>query len=670
MVAELDQDIRGVTVVSEAHSDKQRTKLKETARKLLRDRQQLPVYRERNRLLESIDGSQVVIVVGETGSGKTTQLPQFLFEMGKKYLRNNKSIACTQPRRVAALSLAKRVAEEVGTTVGDLVGYKIRFEDKTSHSTKITYMTDGMLLREILNDPLLARYSVILLDEAHERTLRTDILFGMIKMIMKQRKADLKVIVMSATLQAEKFSIYFDNAPVVHISGRQYPVKLLTTKEPQADYLDAALVSIFQIHTEQADGDILVFLTGQEEIESLEKLINEHAPFCPPNAPKLLVCPLFANLPTYQQASVFSPAPQGFRKIVLSTNIAETSITISGIRYVVDCGLHKMRVYDPRTGMETLTIRPISKASSRQRSGRAGRESPGICYRLYTEETFNELKESDIPEIQRCNLANVTLNLKASNVNDVVNFDFMDRPSKDSLIQALHELYVLEALDREQNLTKLGREMSCFPLDPKFSKVLIKSKEFGCVRQCLDIIALLSIESLFYTPNEKREEAFIARKKFTSYDGDLLTLLNVLEVYLKTGKSKDWCSEHFINARSVNQVLDVRKQLLDYCKRLNFYSGDEEAVEFVASINERVLQAFLTSFYANIAVKQMDGSYKTIATKTSVYIHPASVLFNVKPDIVMYCDIIHTSKRYMKNTSRIEGDWFQSASGSNIFQPV
>jgi HrpA-like RNA helicase len=391
-------------------------------------REQLPVNQHKEAILDAVSKNRTTILVGETGSGKTTQIPQILFR-SKKFKKEG--IVITQPRRVAAISLSKRVSDEMGRKLGTTVGYSIRFEDCTSPETKIKFVTDGMLLRELLSDSMLSKYGVIILDEAHERTLRTDVLFGAVKDILRKRN-DLKVIVMSATLNAKSFSEYFDNAPIINIPGRQFPVTVYFTAKKQADYLDAALVSVFQIHNTRPQGDVLVFLTGQEEIENLEKLINEKAKGLPETSMKILVCPIFASLPTSQQTKVFEPTPSDTRKIVLSTNIAETSITISGIRYVVDTGMVKVRGFNPKTGIETLTVSPVSKASANQRSGRAGREAEGFCFRLYTEELFNQLAEETEPEITRCNLASVLLLLKASGIDDVVGFDFMEKPSRNS----------------------------------------------------------------------------------------------------------------------------------------------------------------------------------------------------------------------------------------------
>ena len=388
------------------------TTREEKVKSILETRRSLPVFAYREELLQAVENYQTIIIVGETGSGKTTQIPQYLVEAG--FTQNGKKIGCTQPRRVAAMSVAARVSEEMNTKLGHEVGYSIRFEDCTSEKTIIKYMTDGMLLREFLNEPDLSSYKVLIIDEAHERTLHTDILFGLVKDIAKYRK-DLKILVSSATLDAEKFSAYFDDAPIFRIPGRRYPVTTYYTKAPEADYLAAAVTTTMQIHLTQPDGDILVFLTGQEEIESLQERLNFIGKKLKGKMKELIVVPIYASLPPELQAEIFKPTPLGARKVVLATNIAETSITIDGISYVIDPGFCKMNTYNPRNGLESLVITPCSRASANQRSGRAGRVGPGKCFRLYTSWAFkNEMDENTIPEIQRTNLGNVVLLLKVN----------------------------------------------------------------------------------------------------------------------------------------------------------------------------------------------------------------------------------------------------------------
>jgi pre-mRNA-splicing factor ATP-dependent RNA helicase DHX16 len=362
------------------------------------DRASLPIYPYREALIQAVEDHQVVVIVGETGSGKTTQIPQYMWEAG--LAKGDSKIGCTQPRRVAAMSVSARVAEEAGVKLGNEVGYSIRFEDCTSDKTKLKYMTDGMLLREFLGEPDLASYSVMMVDEAHERTLHTDVLFGLVKDIARFRP-EIKLLISSATLDAEKFSEYFDFAPIFRIPGRRYPVDILYTRQPEADYLDAAVVTVLQIHVTQPPGDVLVFLSGQEEIETAQEVIGHRVRSMGSKIPELVVAPIYASLPSDLQAKIFDAPPEGGRKVVLATNIAETSLTIDGIKYVVDPGFCKQKSYNPRTGMESLVVTPTSQASALQRAGRAGRTSPGKCFRLYTAWSFqNELDPNTVPEIQ------------------------------------------------------------------------------------------------------------------------------------------------------------------------------------------------------------------------------------------------------------------------------
>ena len=463
-------------------------------------RESLPVYKFRKQLLDAVDQNQLLIVVGDTGSGKTTQLTQYFAEAG---YASRGMIGCTQPRRVAAMSVAKRVSEEVGCELGREVGYTIRFEDRTSPDTKIKYMTDGMLQREILLDPDLKRYSVIMLDEAHERTIATDVLFGLLKKTLK-RRPDMKVIVTSATLDADKFSEYFNQCPIFSIPGRTYPVEIMYSREPEDDYLDAALTTVMQIHLTEPPGDILVFLTGQEEIDTSCEVLYERMKALGPSVPELIVLPVYSALPSEMQSRIFDPAPPGSRKVVIATNIAETSITIDQIYYVIDPGFVKQNAYDPKLGMDSLIVTPISQAQAKQRAGRAGRTGPGKCFRLYTEAAYqSEMLPTTIPEIQRQNLSYTILMLKAMGINDLLHFDFMDPPPTNTMLTALEELYALSALDDEGLLTRLGRKMADFPMEPALAKVLIASVESACSEEVLSIVAMLSVQSVFYRPKEK-----------------------------------------------------------------------------------------------------------------------------------------------------------------------
>ncbi|XP_049397898.1 pre-mRNA-splicing factor ATP-dependent RNA helicase DEAH7-like isoform X2 [Solanum stenotomum] len=463
-------------------------------------RQNLPIFSVRDELLQVVRENQVVIIIGETGSGKTTQPTQYLYEYGYTV---NGIIGCTQPRRVAAMSVAQRVSEEMETELGDKVGYAIRFEDATGPSTVIKYMTDGVLLRETLKDPDLEKYSIILMDEAHERSLDTDVLFGILKKVVARRR-DFKLIVTSATLNGEKFSNFFGGVPIFHIPGRTFRVQICYSKTPCEDYVEAAVKQAMTIHIAGAPGDILIFLTGQDDIEAtcyalserMEQLISSTKQ----PVPKLLILPIYSQLPADLQAKIFQKAEDGARKCIVATNIAETSLTIDGIFYVIDTGYGKMKVYNPRMGMDALQVFPISRASADQRAGRAGRTGPGTCYRLYTENAYeNEMLQSPVPEIQRTNLGNVVLLLKSLKIQDLLDFDFMDPPPQDSILNSMYQLWLLGALNDVGDLTDLGRKMCrqfSFDLRIGKRKVMLLGKSFLCQN-------LITLHCLMFTSNGK-----------------------------------------------------------------------------------------------------------------------------------------------------------------------
>lgn len=590
------------------------------------------------------------------------EIPQFIYEYEKNRTTKKRGhrICVTQPRRVAAMSLAKRVAQEMNEKLGGVVGYSVRFDEMTSRHTMIKYLTDGMLLRELLSDQDLSRYSTIILDEAHERTLRTDILFGMIKRIQASRTADpLKIIIMSATLDPAKFESFFKNVGVYRVPGRMFPVKLLYTVEPVQDYIDTTILTIFQIHTDAKyvdGGDILVFLTGQEEIEAVQKTLEEYGPQCPIGTMKMIVCPIFASLPSHQQMTVFQAAPSGCRKIILATNIAETSITISGIKFVIDSGFVKMRQYNSRTGMEALLVQPVSKSSARQRTGRAGRESSGDCYRLYPEEAFLKLEDETVPEILRTNLSNVILIMKACGIENVLTFDYLDPPGLDCLQRGMEELLALGALDQEANLTATGKLMAECPLIPHLSRALLEAGKLGCLEETLTIISMLSSDTIFFSSGEDREKTSAAKKTFQHRSGDHLTLLNVYNTFLAHRSDTKWCANNFIDARSMKHVCDVRQQLVDFCTK----SGLK--VTSCNGATEKVLQSFVAGYFLQAAIRLADGTYKTIAGKQHVHIHPSSVIFGSRPDCIIFHEITFTSKCYLRGVSAVEAAWIQEQS--------
>ncbi|KAG6268625.1 hypothetical protein E4U47_004527 [Claviceps purpurea] len=618
-------------------------------------RKSLPIYQYRDSFLEALEQYQILVIVGETGSGKTTQLPQYLHEAG--YTKNGMKVGCTQPRRVAAMSVAARVAEEVGVKVGNEVGYSIRFEDCTSDKTVLKYMTDGMLLREFMTEPDLAGYSALMIDEAHERTVHTDILLALIKDLARDRK-DLKLLISSATMNATKFAQYFDDAPIFNIPGRRYPVDIYYTPAPEANYLAAAITTVFQIHTTQPKGDILIFLTGQDEIEAAELEITETARKLGSRVKELVVCPIYANLPSDLQAKIFEPTPNGARKVVLATNIAETSLTIDGIVYVIDPGYVKENIYNPATGMSNLVVVPCSRASANQRSGRAGRVGPGKCFRLYTKFAYmNEMDESTTPEIQRTNLNGVVLQLKSLGINDLLEFEFMDPPPTEALIGALSQLFALQGLNHKGELTKMGRQMAEFPTDPMLAKAVLAADKEGCVEEVLSIVSMLGEASaLFFRPKDKKIHADSARNRFTVKDGgDHVTLLNIWNQWVDSDFSPVWARENFLQQRSLTRARDVRDQLAKLCERV------EVAPSTCGASNLRPIKRAITAgFFPNAARLQRSGdSYRTVKNNTTVWVHPSSVLMAVDPPekMVIYFELVQTTKEYMRGVIPIETKW-------------
>ncbi|CCF55893.1 hypothetical protein KAFR_0A04580 [Kazachstania africana CBS 2517] len=632
---------------------------------ILKIRRSLPVHAQRDEFLRIYQENQIMVFVGETGSGKTTQIPQFVLFDEMPHLQGTQ-VACTQPRRVAAMSVAQRVAEEMDVKLGEEVGYSIRFENKTSNKTILKYMTDGMLLREAMEDHDLKRYSCIILDEAHERTLATDILMGLLKQVV-QRRPDLKLIIMSATLDAEKFQRYFNDAPLLAVPGRTYPVELYYTPEFQRDYLDSAIRTVLQIHATEDAGDILLFLTGEDEIEdsvrklSLEgdKLVRDEG--CGP----LAVYPLYGSLPPHQQQRIFEPAPESHngrpgRKVVVSTNIAETSLTIDGIVYVVDPGFSKQKVYNPRIRVESLLVSPISKASAQQRAGRAGRTRSGKCFRLYTEEAFQkELIEQSYPEILRSNLSSTVLELKKLGVDDLVHFDFMDPPAPETMMRALEELNYLACLDDDGNLTALGRLASQFPLDPMLAVMLIGSSKFNCSEEMLTIVAMLSVPNVFIRPSKDKKRSDDAKNIFSHPDGDHITLLNVYhgfksdEAY-EYGINK-WCRNHFLNYRSLSAADNIRAQLERLMIRYNLEQNttDYDSPRYFDNIRK----ALAAGFFMQVAKKRSGGKgYITVKDNQDVLLHPSSVLGH-DSEWVIYNEFVLTSKNYIRTVTSVRPEW-------------
>ncbi|KAI4118155.1 MAG: hypothetical protein LQ345_001741 [Seirophora villosa] len=763
------------------HAESATGNLKEKARKLWEQRRTLPVWSESRTIRHSLREKDVLLLVGETGSGKSTQVPQILVKEPwcrpqsvsvtgangtKETVKVGGCIAVTEPRRVAAVSLARRVAEEVGTPLGSsspasTVGYNVRFDNSTSPGTKIKYLTEGMLLQEMLRDPWLRNYSAVIVDEVHERGVNVDLVMGFLRSMLGGKwegrgGVPLKVGVMSATVSVEGLVKFFregseswsangdslanghrgsdeesewsgisdsdsgdegaevrdvhkpgtngsshradadavvgktengitsaeatshekasaaSNVATCHIEGRQYPVKVKYSPEPVQDFVDASLRTIFQIHyKEPLPGDILVFLTGQTTVESLEHLVTEYAMGMGPEVPKLLVLPLFAALPQAAQQKVFLPTPPKTRKVILATNIAETSVTVSGVRFVIDCGKSKIKQFRTRIGLDSLLVKPISKSAAIQRKGRAGREAPGECYRLYTEQDYLQLQPQNTPEILRCDLGQAVLTMKARGVTDVMGFPFLDRPSREAMEKALMQLFQLKALDDTGAISGTGLEMAKLPLTVALARVLLAASEpdLSCVPEVVDIISALSVENVFLALNseEKEEQAQATRQGLCRREGDHLTLLTTVRAYnAEHSDRKSWAEKHFVSHRAMQAVIDVRKQLRSQCERSKVLarSNDPDSLSISSELATSILKCFLKGFATNTARLMPDGSYKTIIGNQSVAIHPSSGLFGKKVEAIMYNEFVFTNRSYARGVSAVQMDWVGHALGA------
>jgi ATP-dependent RNA helicase DHR2 len=564
---------------------------------LLHTRKTLPIWPHADSIREALRKNNILVLTGETGSGKSTQVPQFL--TSEPWC--TKKIAITQPRRVAAISLARRVAEEMGSFFGNQspaakVGYSVRFDNASGPQTKVKFLTEGMLLQEVLRDPEMNQYSAVVVDEVHERSVNVDLILGFLRNLVTEikkggskRKQPLKVVIMSATADVEGLVKFFDEGfkneakdralennsliSTCFVEGRQYPVQTHYLPEPSMDWVESALKIIFQIHyKEPLPGDVLVFLTGQDKIESLEKLINDYAEGMEKEMPKLLALPLFAALSQQAQQRIFEPTPRHTRKVILATNIAETSVTVPGVRFVIDCGKSKIKQFRSKLGLESLLAKPVSKSAAIQRKGRAGRETPGQCFRLYTETDYKDLEERTTPEILRCDLVQAILTMKARGVNDVINFPFLDRPPLEALKEALFQLLRLGALMADGTISDMGLNMSKLPVTPKLGRILLEAgrPERDCLLHVIDIISALSTEdSIFFNivTEEKKEQAEEARRDLYRREGDHMTFLATVQQYAEEQSDRRaWCDRHFVSHRAMQNVM----------VRISYYSWLDE----------------------------------------------------------------------------------------------
>ncbi|KIO23400.1 hypothetical protein M407DRAFT_27095 [Tulasnella calospora MUT 4182] len=594
------------------------------------------------------------------------QLPQYLYESG--WAAQGHVIACTQPRRVAATSVATRVAQEVGTLLGDEVGYTIRFEDVSDKErTRIKYMTDGMLFRETMRDPLLSKYSVIMIDEAHERSIYTDLLLGILKKVRRKRPA-LRLIVSSATLDATSFHEYFttgegctqQDAVIISLEGRMFPVEVAYLKEPCSDYVMEAVRIVWEIHLRQGPGDVLVFLTGREEIDRCISEIAERIPTLPKGSLGLQPLPLYAGLTTDAQLAVFQPAEKMSRKVVVSTNIAEASVTIDGIKFVVDCGFVKIRTYNAKTTLSRLTVVPTSRASATQRAGRAGRTSPGICFRLYPESAFNDrsiMPTTTPPEIVRTDLTMPILQLKALGIDDLVKFEWVTNPPAEGVLRALEALIGAGMVGDDGRLTLVGEKVAEWPVEVNIARALFSSKEYKCSEEMLTIAAMVSVQDVFVIPEGGSAGALaeLERRKFTAEEGDHLTLLNAYNAFIRYGSSLSWCRQHALNFRALSRAVSIRSQLKKYMQRFGL-----TPLQSCEGDAQRLRRCIVAGFWKNAArFVESEGTFRGVRGEGVLYIHPSSVMFTRKPRTgwVIFHEMEETKKTHIRIITEIEPDW-------------
>ncbi|KIM48990.1 hypothetical protein M413DRAFT_15214 [Hebeloma cylindrosporum] len=604
---------------------------------LLSTQGQLPISKHREKLLYCVEKYGATIVVGQTGCGKTTQLPQYLLQAG--WADGGHVIACTQPRRIAATSVAARVADEIGVKLGDEVGYTIRFEDVSSKErTRILYMTDGMLFRETLVDPLLSRYSVIMVDEAHERSVYTDLLLGILKKI-RQKRPSLRIVVSSATLDATKFLDYFsqggseDDAVIVSLEGRMFPVEVAYLKEPTPDYVRKAAQVVWDINLQQNSGDILVFLTGREDIERCLEELAHMLPTLPPRSIRLIPMPLHAGLTTEEQLQIFQPAAPGTRKAIISTNIAE------------------IRVYNPTTALASLATVPVSVASATQRAGRAGRTSPGICYRLYPMSVFTTLPPTTSPEITRTDMTTPILQLKSLGIDDLMKFDWVSAPPAETVLRALEGLLAAGMIDEYGRLTMIGEQVSECPVEVGIARMLFYSKDHKCGEEILTIAAMTAVQDVFVIPDGAAGAlAELERRKFTAEEGDHFTLLNAYNAFTRYGRSSGWCKSHALSFRAMSRAVSIRSQLKKYMQRFNL------PIESCEGDSKRLAKCLVSGYWRNGARWTADGTYRSVRGNMVLSVHPTSVLFTRKPRTgwVIFHEMEETKKtQYVDQNMRV-----------------
>ncbi|MBX3226573.1 MAG: ATP-dependent RNA helicase HrpA [Labilithrix sp.] len=610
---------------------------------------ELPITAKVADIAKAIDASQVVIVAGATGSGKTTQLPKIALAMGRGL---EKLIGVTQPRRIAATSVAARVAEELGSPLGSDVGYQIRFDDRTSPRTYVKFMTDGILLAEIEGDPLLQRYDTLVIDEAHERSLTIDFLLGWLKRILPERP-DLKVVISSATIETERFSELFGGAPVIQVEGRTFPVEVLyEPPEGDADLVDAVASAVENVTSLDPRGDILVFLPGEREIKDCENELNAR------RLKHTVVQPLYARLSAGEQQKVWKTISE--RRVILATNVAETSVTIPGIVYVVDPGLARLSRYDPRSGTTRLHVEGISQASAEQRKGRCGRVRDGICVRLYDEQSFTSRSAFTDPEIKRTGLAGVILRMKSLGLGEVDRFPFLDPPSSRAIQEGYRVLEELGALDDARELTPLGRRLARFPVDPRIGRMIFAGAELGVLREVLVVAAALNVQDPRERPREQQQKADDAHRRFKDDKSDFAALLRLWDFVRDAekkgrGNLRRVCKEGFLSYLRVREWTEIHRQLEEITRELKIgeakRGGDEDALH----------RALLTGLLSKIGQWSQEARMYVGAKQTRFAIHPSSALAKKPPAWVMAFELVETSQLFARMVARIDPHWLADA---------
>nr|CAB3237870.1 probable ATP-dependent RNA helicase DHX35 [Phallusia mammillata] len=627
---------------------------------LTKQKEKLPVFQYRRHLLYLLEQYRTVIVTGETGCGKSTQIPQYLVSAGWPE-KGKWCVGVTQPNPVAAVTLAERVSDEMGCILGVEVGFEIRFEKCTNPAEGlIKFMTDGILLHEIMKDPLLSKFCIIMLDEVHVRNINTDLCLALLKKIQVKRP-DLRVIVSSATYNVKQVEQYFNQglkedkiAAVLHFPNKLVPPEIFYSALPVADYVQQTADTVLKIHFHEKTGDILSFLTGQEEVEEVVAILKNSMRSKSHDGKYLVILPLYASLPMSEQKKVFERSSRNSRKAIISTNVAENALTIPGIVYVTDCGFVKVKKFNPTTSTESIVTCPASKASLDQRAGRCGRLRPGKVYRLFEEKNMSMLSDSASPEIKRSNLVPIIIRLKALGVDNILSFKFLSPPPPYSVMQSVEYLFSMGALDDNGNLTtKYGKKMAELPLHPMFVKMLVDSEKFSCSEEIITVIAMMMVNVVSFQPNQRKSVRKM-HSKFAVEQGDAITLLNVYNGFVTDGNmSKGWCNQFMFNHTRLQEAFKTRRKIESFLKQLN--------IPILSCSNEieNVQKCIASGLFRNTAQLQLDGSYQSLFTKQRLIAHPSSTVTLLKhlPKWVVYSELVETSHIFIKGLTVIQPEW-------------